>query len=48
MTGLPQDGDGVSIRSSHVCVEADVSWVEFLNGAVEHNLEKIRSLLRLQ
>uniref|UniRef100_A0A671Q761 Cyclin-D1-binding protein 1-like N-terminal domain-containing protein n=1 Tax=Sinocyclocheilus anshuiensis TaxID=1608454 RepID=A0A671Q761_9TELE len=34
-------------RSSHVCVEADVSWVEFLNSAVEHNLEKIRSLLLL-
>ncbi|KAK2889691.1 hypothetical protein Q8A67_015066 [Cirrhinus molitorella] len=32
-------------RSSHVCAEADVSWVEFLNGAVEHNLEKIRSVL---
>ncbi|KTG03549.1 hypothetical protein cypCar_00031277, partial [Cyprinus carpio] len=32
-------------RSSHVCVEADVSWVEFLNSAAEHNLEKIRSLL---
>ncbi|XP_050968229.1 cyclin-D1-binding protein 1 homolog [Labeo rohita] len=33
-------------RSSHVCAEADVSWVEFLSGAVEHNLEKIGSLLR--
>nr|A3KNI7.2 RecName: Full=Cyclin-D1-binding protein 1 homolog; AltName: Full=Zebrafish homolog of Maid [Danio rerio]ABU87505.1 ZHM protein [Danio rerio] len=33
-------------RSSHVCAEADVSWVEFLSGAVEHNLEKVRSLLR--
>uniref|UniRef100_A0A8C2JY30 Cyclin D-type binding-protein 1 n=1 Tax=Cyprinus carpio TaxID=7962 RepID=A0A8C2JY30_CYPCA len=32
-------------RSSHVCVETDVSWVEFLNSAAEHNLEKIRSLL---
>ncbi|XP_051752917.1 LOW QUALITY PROTEIN: cyclin-D1-binding protein 1 homolog [Ctenopharyngodon idella] len=32
-------------RSSHVCMEADVSWVEFLNGAVEHNLEKVKSLL---
>uniref|UniRef100_A0A8C2BDI2 Cyclin D-type binding-protein 1 n=1 Tax=Cyprinus carpio TaxID=7962 RepID=A0A8C2BDI2_CYPCA len=33
-------------RSSHVCVEADVSWVEFLSGAVEHNLQKITSVLR--
>ncbi|CAM4629706.1 hypothetical protein PO909_005154 [Leuciscus waleckii] len=32
-------------RSSHVCAEADVCWVQFLSGAVEHNLEKIESLL---
>ncbi|XP_052456429.1 cyclin-D1-binding protein 1 homolog isoform X2 [Carassius gibelio] len=32
--------------TSHVCAEADVSWVEFLSGAVEHNLQKITSLLR--
>ncbi|XP_026109646.1 cyclin-D1-binding protein 1 homolog isoform X2 [Carassius auratus] len=36
----------ISPRSSHVCAEADVSWVEFLSGAVEHNLQKITSLLR--
>ncbi|XP_073726684.1 cyclin-D1-binding protein 1 homolog [Misgurnus anguillicaudatus] len=33
-------------RTSHVCTEADLSWVEFLDGAVNHNLEKIQSLLR--
>ncbi|XP_067314783.1 cyclin-D1-binding protein 1 homolog [Pseudorasbora parva] len=32
-------------RSSHVCAEADVNWVEFLSGAVDHNLEKVQSLL---
>ncbi|XP_051996210.1 cyclin-D1-binding protein 1 homolog [Xyrauchen texanus] len=32
-------------RWCHVCLEADVSWVEFLSGAVDHNLEKIQSLL---
>ncbi|XP_056099878.1 cyclin-D1-binding protein 1 homolog [Rhinichthys klamathensis goyatoka] len=32
-------------RSSHVCGEADVCWVQFLSGAVEHNLEKLESLL---
>ncbi|KAG1930185.1 cyclin-D1-binding protein 1 homolog isoform X2 [Pimephales promelas] len=32
-------------RSSHVCGEADVCWVQFLSGAVQHNLEKLESLL---
>ncbi|TRY54017.1 hypothetical protein DNTS_003500, partial [Danionella cerebrum] len=33
-------------RSSHVCEESDVAWVDFLDGAVEHNLEKIRAVLQ--
>ncbi|KAI7808175.1 cyclin-D1-binding protein 1 homolog isoform X1 [Triplophysa rosa] len=33
-------------RTSHVCLEPDVSWVAFLDGAVNHNLEKVQSLLR--
>uniref|UniRef100_A0A8C9TPD5 Cyclin D-type binding-protein 1 n=1 Tax=Scleropages formosus TaxID=113540 RepID=A0A8C9TPD5_SCLFO len=31
-------------RASHVCLEADQSWVEFLGGAVEHNLQKAKAL----
>ncbi|XP_048878889.1 cyclin-D1-binding protein 1 homolog [Brienomyrus brachyistius] len=31
-------------RASHVCLEADQSWVEFLGGAVDHNLQKVSAL----
>ncbi|KAL2078417.1 hypothetical protein ACEWY4_026102 [Coilia grayii] len=30
------------IKATHVCVEADLTWVQFLDGAVEHNLQKAR------
>ncbi|KAG7493528.1 hypothetical protein JOB18_010969 [Solea senegalensis] len=30
------------IRSSHVCGESEVTWVQFLDGAVDHNLQKAR------
>lgn len=33
------------IRSSHVCGEAELVWVQFLDGAVDHNLHKARDLI---
>ncbi|XP_031416882.1 cyclin-D1-binding protein 1 homolog [Clupea harengus] len=30
------------IRATHVCSESDLTWVQFLEGAVEHNLQKAR------
>ncbi|XP_046871171.1 cyclin-D1-binding protein 1 homolog [Hypomesus transpacificus] len=35
------------IRSSHVCLEADLTWVQFLERAVEHNLHKIQDLVQV-
>ncbi|XP_071385639.1 cyclin-D1-binding protein 1 homolog [Centroberyx affinis] len=34
------------IRSSHVCGESELSWVQFLEGAVDHNLQKARDLIQ--
>ncbi|XP_026162495.1 cyclin-D1-binding protein 1 homolog [Mastacembelus armatus] len=34
------------IRSSHVCGESDLTWVQFLDGAVDHNLQKARDLIQ--
>uniref|UniRef100_A0A4W5KM96 Cyclin D-type binding-protein 1 n=1 Tax=Hucho hucho TaxID=62062 RepID=A0A4W5KM96_9TELE len=34
------------IRASHVCLEADLNWVQFLNGALDHNLQKIKALIQ--
>ncbi|KAJ8260359.1 hypothetical protein GJAV_G00181220, partial [Gymnothorax javanicus] len=31
-------------RTSHVCLEAELSWVQFLEGVVEHNLQKAKTL----
>ncbi|KAG9340672.1 hypothetical protein JZ751_021228 [Albula glossodonta] len=31
-------------RASHVCLEGDLNWVQFLDGAVEHNLQKVKAL----
>ncbi|KAK7915671.1 hypothetical protein WMY93_011432 [Mugilogobius chulae] len=33
------------IRSSHVCGEAELTWVQFLDNAVEHNLQKAKDLM---
>ncbi|XP_020783085.2 cyclin-D1-binding protein 1 homolog [Boleophthalmus pectinirostris] len=33
------------IRSSHVCGEAELTWVQFLDNAVDHNLQKARDLM---
>uniref|UniRef100_A0A3Q3S7B0 Cyclin D-type binding-protein 1 n=1 Tax=Mastacembelus armatus TaxID=205130 RepID=A0A3Q3S7B0_9TELE len=33
-------------RSSHVCGESDLTWVQFLDGAVDHNLQKARDLIQ--
>ncbi|XP_063077260.1 cyclin-D1-binding protein 1 homolog [Engraulis encrasicolus] len=30
------------IKATHVCAEADLTWVQFLEGAVEHNLQKAK------
>ncbi|XP_041938016.1 cyclin-D1-binding protein 1 homolog isoform X1 [Alosa sapidissima] len=30
------------IRATHVCTESDLTWVQFLDGAVDHNLQKAR------
>ncbi|XP_026202950.1 cyclin-D1-binding protein 1 homolog [Anabas testudineus] len=34
------------IRSSHVCGESELTWVQFLDGAVSHNLQKARDLIQ--
>ncbi|KAM7421912.1 hypothetical protein PAMA_010133 [Pampus argenteus] len=34
------------IRSSHVCGESELTWVQFLEGAVEHNLKKAKDLIQ--
>ncbi|XP_036386813.1 cyclin-D1-binding protein 1 homolog [Megalops cyprinoides] len=31
-------------RASHVCLEGDLNWVQFLDGAVDHNLQKVKAL----
>ncbi|XP_074529374.1 cyclin-D1-binding protein 1 homolog [Halichoeres trimaculatus] len=33
------------IRSSHVCGESQITWVQFLDGAVDHNLQKAKDLI---
>lgn len=33
------------IRSSHVCGESQLTWVQFLDGAVDHNLQKAKDAL---
>ncbi|XP_061687518.1 cyclin-D1-binding protein 1 homolog isoform X2 [Syngnathoides biaculeatus] len=32
-------------RSSHFCGEAELTWVQFLEGAVDHNLQKAKNLI---
>ncbi|KAM7005489.1 cyclin-D1-binding protein 1 homolog [Tautogolabrus adspersus] len=34
------------IRSSHVCGEPQLTWVQFLDGAVDHNLQKAKELIQ--
>ncbi|XP_070758845.1 cyclin-D1-binding protein 1 homolog [Enoplosus armatus] len=34
------------IRSSHVCGESQLTWVQFLDGAVDHNLQKAKHLIQ--
>ncbi|XP_073324878.1 cyclin-D1-binding protein 1 homolog [Pagrus major] len=34
------------IRSSHVCGETQLTWVQFLDGAVDHNLQKAKDLIQ--
>ncbi|XP_057703084.1 cyclin-D1-binding protein 1 homolog [Corythoichthys intestinalis] len=34
------------IRSNHICGEAESSWVQFLDGAVDHNLQKAKDLIQ--
>ncbi|XP_072540036.1 cyclin-D1-binding protein 1 homolog [Salminus brasiliensis] len=31
-------------RACHVCLEEDLAWVQFLEGAVDHNLQEVKSL----
>uniref|UniRef100_A0A8C4ET45 Cyclin-D1-binding protein 1 homolog n=1 Tax=Dicentrarchus labrax TaxID=13489 RepID=A0A8C4ET45_DICLA len=33
-------------RSSHVCGESQLTWVQFLEGAVDHNLQKAKDLIQ--
>ncbi|KAK5614751.1 Cyclin-D1-binding protein 1 [Crenichthys baileyi] len=35
------------IRCSHVCGESELTWVQFLEGAVDHNLQKAKLLIEL-
>ncbi|XP_054836160.1 cyclin-D1-binding protein 1 [Eublepharis macularius] len=30
------------VRASHVCVPSEESWVQFLAGAIDHNMDKIK------
>uniref|UniRef100_A0A671USB9 Cyclin D-type binding-protein 1 n=1 Tax=Sparus aurata TaxID=8175 RepID=A0A671USB9_SPAAU len=32
-------------KSSHVCGESQLTWVQFLDGAVDHNLQKAKDLI---
>lgn len=34
------------IRSSHVCGEPQLTWVQFLDGVVDHNLQKAKDLIQ--
>ncbi|KAM3621518.1 uncharacterized protein V6R79_012259 [Siganus canaliculatus] len=34
------------IRSTHVCGESQLTWVQFLDRAVDHNLQKARDLMQ--
>lgn len=34
------------IRSSHVCGEPQLTWVQFLDGAVDHNLQKAKEFIQ--
>ncbi|CAL8402655.1 unnamed protein product [Arctogadus glacialis] len=34
------------IRSSHVCGESELTWVQFLEAAVDHNLQKAKDLMQ--
>lgn len=31
-------------RSSHVCPDSETSWVQFLNNAIDHNMNKVKNL----
>uniref|UniRef100_A0A3P8TKL4 Cyclin D-type binding-protein 1 n=1 Tax=Amphiprion percula TaxID=161767 RepID=A0A3P8TKL4_AMPPE len=46
----PMDYSGVenNVRhtSSHVCGESELTWVQFLEGAVDHNLQKAKDLIQ--
>ncbi len=33
-------------RCSHVCGEPQLTWVQFLDGAVDHNLQKAKDLIQ--
>uniref|UniRef100_A0A8C2WFA8 Cyclin D-type binding-protein 1 n=1 Tax=Cyclopterus lumpus TaxID=8103 RepID=A0A8C2WFA8_CYCLU len=34
------------MESSHVCGESQLTWVQFLEGAVDHNLQKAKDLIQ--
>ncbi|KAM9365278.1 cyclin-D1-binding protein 1 homolog isoform 2-T2 [Pholidichthys leucotaenia] len=34
------------IRSTHVCGESEISWVQFLEGAIDHNLNNTKGLIQ--
>ncbi|CAN9512633.1 unnamed protein product [Ophioblennius macclurei] len=34
------------VRSSHVCGESELTWIQFLDGAIDHNLQKARDLIQ--
>ncbi|XP_067856718.1 cyclin-D1-binding protein 1 homolog [Heptranchias perlo] len=31
-------------KSSHVCPESESSWLQFLSGAIDHNMDKVKDL----
>ncbi|KAM9860261.1 cyclin-D1-binding protein 1 homolog [Aulostomus maculatus] len=34
------------IRSSHICGESELTWVQFLDGAVDHNVQRSKDLIQ--
>ena len=33
-------------RDSHFTLESDSTWLDFLNKAIDHNMDKLRSVLQ--
>uniref|UniRef100_A0A3Q0T575 Cyclin D-type binding-protein 1 n=1 Tax=Amphilophus citrinellus TaxID=61819 RepID=A0A3Q0T575_AMPCI len=43
--GIMNSSDQNFTKSCHVCGESELTWVQFLDGAVDHNLQKTKDLI---